>query len=60
MRDGRGEGYSLLRCNDDPRIDFSRCAGKPYTLFAHPGGFILKTRSKTDDLELIFSEARTS
>ena len=60
MRDGRGEGYSLLRCNDDPRIDFSRWAGKPYTLFAHPGGFILKTRSKTDDLELIFSEARTS
>lgn len=58
MRDGRGEGYSLLRCNDDPRIDFSRCAGKPYTLFAHPGGFILKTKSKADDLEAIFADAR--
>jgi len=59
MRDGRGEGYSLLRCDDDPRIDFSRCAGKPYTLFAHPGGFILKTRTKCDDLEAVLSDART-
>lgn len=59
MRDGRGEGYSLLRCDDDPRLDFSRCAGKPYTLFAHPGGFILKTRTRADDLEKIFADART-
>ena len=60
MRDGRGEGYSLLRCDDDPRLDFSRCSGKPYALFAHPGGFILKTKSRTDDLEMIFTDARTS
>lgn len=59
MRDGRGTGYSLLRCNDDSRIDFARCAGRPYTLFAHPGGFILKTRSRADDLEMILGDART-
>ena len=58
MRDGRGEGLSLLRCNDDARLDFARCAGKPYTLFAHPGGFILKTKSRDDSLEAIFSDAR--
>ncbi|MGN0846142.1 MAG: MYG1 family protein [Kiritimatiellia bacterium] len=58
-RDGRGEGYSLVRCNDDPRLDFARCIGKPYTLFAHPGGFILKTRSKEDDLEVVLADART-
>lgn len=58
MRDGRGEGYSLLRCNDNPRIDFSRCIGKPYTLFAHHGGFILKTKSKDDDIAAILADAR--
>ena len=59
MRDSRGEGYSLLRCADDPRIDFSRCAGRPYTLFAHPGGFILKTRTKDVDLEAVLADALT-
>jgi hypothetical protein len=57
MRDSRGEGYSLLRCADDPRIDFSRCAGRPYALFAHPGGFILKTRTKDVDLEAVLADA---
>ncbi len=60
LRDSRGKGYSLLRCNDDPRLDFSRCAGKPYTLFAHPGGFILKTLTKEDDLEVILRDASTA
>lgn len=60
LRDSRGEGYSLLRCNDDPRLDFARCTGKPYTLFAHPGGFILKTKSKADDLALILRDASTA
>jgi len=58
MRDSRGEGYTLLRHADDPRLDFSRCAGKPYTLFAHPGGFTLKTRTKDADLQLILQDAR--
>ena len=47
-----------MRCNDDPRLDFARCAGKPYTVFAHPGGFILKTKSKDDDLEPVLAAAR--
>lgn len=58
LRDGRGEGYSLMRCQDDPRLDFARCAGKPYTFFAHPGGFILKTKSRDDDLETVLADAR--
>ena len=57
-RDSRGEGYSLLRCRDDPRLDFSRCAGKPYTLFAHPGGFILKTHSRDVDFAAILGDAK--
>ena len=60
MRDGRGEGYSLMRCNDDPRLDFARCAGRPYALFAHPGGFILKTKAKDVDLEAVLADARTA
>ena len=60
MRVSRGDGYSLLRWADDPRIDFSRCAGKPYTLFAHPGGFILKTRTLDVDLEEVLSDAQSA
>jgi hypothetical protein len=56
--DGRGTGLTFLRCHDDPRLDFSRCAGKPYTLFAHPGGFILKTRSRADDPAAVLRDAR--
>lgn len=55
--DSRGEGLTYLRCNDDPRLDFSRCDGKPYTLFAHPGGFILKTRTRDDDPARILRDA---
>lgn len=58
LRDGRGEGHSLMRCQDDPRLDFARCAGKPYTSFAHPGGFILKTTSRDADLETVLADAR--
>ncbi len=60
MRVSRGDGYSLLRWADDPRIDFSRCADKPYTLFAHPGGFILKTRTLDVDLEEVLSDAQSA
>ena len=58
-RDNRGEGLTVLRFDDDPRLDFARCAGKSYALFAHPGGFVLKTRRLTDDLEQILRDART-
>jgi hypothetical protein len=57
-RDGRGTGLTFLRYADDPRLDFSRCAGRPYVLFAHPGGFILKTQSLEDDPAEILRDAR--
>lgn len=57
--DSRGTRLTLLRCNDDARLDFHRCAGKPYALFAHPGGFILKTQTRDDDLKVILADART-
>ena len=50
-KDSRGAGLTILRCNDDPRLDFSRCAGKPYAAYCHPGGFLLKTTSLSDDPE---------
>lgn len=56
--DNRGTGLTFLRCNDDPRLDFHRCAGRPYTLFAHPAGFILKTRSPDDDPARVIADAR--
>jgi len=46
FHDDRGSGLTMLRLNDDPRIDFSRLAGRPEVLFAHSGGFIMKTRDK--------------
>lgn len=57
-RDNRGKGLTVLRFDDDPRLDFARCIGKSYTLFAHPGGFILKTRRLDDDLTQILEDAR--
>ena len=56
-RDNRGEGLTILRCNDDPRLDFSRCAGKPYAAFCHPGGFLVKTRSRGDDPNVVVRDA---
>jgi hypothetical protein len=42
-QDDRGEGYSLYRRNDSPRVDFSRLEGHPDVTFAHKSGFIAKT-----------------
>lgn len=58
--DSRGPGMTVLRCNDDPRLDFARCAGKAYALFAHPGGFILKTTTRDADLSQILEDARVA
>ncbi len=58
-KDSRGEGLTILRCNDDPRLDFTRCAGKPYAAFCHPGGFLVKTMSLTDDPETVVRDALT-
>ena len=56
-KDSRGEGLTMLRCNDDPRLDFSRCAGKPYAVFCHPGGFLVKTRSRGNDPNVVVRDA---
>ena len=55
----RGAGLTILRCNDDPRLDFTRCAGKPYAAFCHPGGFLVKTMNMTDDPEIVVRDALT-
>ena len=46
FHDNRGEGLTLLRLHDDPRIDFTRVKNSPEVAFCHAGGFIVKTKSK--------------
>ncbi|HOB52809.1 MAG TPA: MYG1 family protein [Acidobacteriota bacterium] len=43
--DDRGDGWALCRFDDDPRIDFAVLAGHPDVAFAHPAGFVAKTRA---------------
>lgn len=50
--DDRGEGYSLFRRGDNPRVDFTRCTGDDIS-FAHKGGFILKTRTRVSKERLV-------
>jgi hypothetical protein len=49
FHDNRGDGLTLLRLKDDPRVDFTRVKDDPEVAFAHPGGFICKTRTKSLD-----------
>ena len=49
FHDNRGEGLTLLRLRDDPRIDFTRVKNDPEVAFCHNGGFIVKTKSKDLD-----------
>jgi len=44
--DDRGEGLTLYRYDDHPRIDFSRLEGRPEVIFAHKGGFIAKSKGR--------------
>jgi hypothetical protein len=62
LQDDRGDGYALLRLNDDPRVNFAQLiidmkAEKfvDGVIFAHPGGFIAKTTERDLDsaLELV-------
>ena len=46
FHDSRGEGLTLLRLRDDPRIDFTKVKDDPEVAFCHNGGFIVKTKSK--------------
>ncbi len=41
--DDRGEGWTLFRYDDDPRVDFSLLVGNANMAFIHAGGFIGKT-----------------
>ena len=46
FHDNRGEGLTLLRLRDDPRIDFTKVKDDPEVAFCHGGGFVVKTRTK--------------
>lgn len=49
FHDNRGDGLTLLRLKDDPRIDFTKVKDDKEVAFAHAGGFIAKTKSKNLD-----------
>jgi hypothetical protein len=49
--DRRSLGYGLERYRDNPRVDFTRLAGRPGVHFAHARGFVAKT-TVTDIAEL--------
>ena len=46
FHDDRGEGLTLLRLRDDPRVDFTKVKNDPEVFFCHNGGFVVKTRTK--------------
>jgi hypothetical protein len=56
--DDRGNGWSLYRFNDDPRVDFSILEGDPAISFAHKGGFIAKTITRLSLEEALALVAR--
>lgn len=47
-QDDRGDGLSLFRREDHPRVDFSRLEGRGGVLFAHKGGFVAKLKTGVD------------
>lgn len=47
--DDRGPGLCLYRFADHPRVDFSKVEGDEAVLFAHKGGFIVKTHQRNMD-----------
>ena len=51
--DPRGEGTTLYRCDDHPRIDFRLIKDDPEVIFAHANGFIAKTRTKLSPMEAL-------
>lgn len=57
--DSRGQGLSLSRFDDDPRIDFSILDGDPWIAFAHRNGFVAKTKPEMPitELERILKDA---
>lgn len=51
--DDRGDGFSLFRRLDDPRINFSRIEGHPDVVFAHKNGFVAKVKKESNLNDLI-------
>ncbi len=49
-QDDRGDGLTVFRRNDHPRIDFSVLEGKVGTVFAHKNGFVAKLALGMDPL----------
>lgn len=49
--DSRGDGWSLQRLQEHPRVDFRRVIGRDGVLFVHNTGFVAKVA--TDDKEYI-------
>jgi len=47
-QDDRGDGVSLFRREDHPRVDFSRLEGRGGVVFAHKGGFVAKLEAGVD------------
>ena len=43
--DDRGDGWTLYRFDDHPRVDFSILEGDESIVFAHKGGFVAKTKN---------------
>lgn len=52
-------GLTILRLKDDPRVDFSRVEGDPEVSFAHKGGFICCTKSKSVEEAVRLIDAAT-
>lgn len=50
--DERGEGLTLFRRNDNPRVNFTRLREQQDILFVHNGGYIAKTKAVVDQTRL--------
>lgn len=52
-QDDRGDGVSLFRREDHPRVDFSRLEGRDGVVFAHKGGFVAKLAAGVDPMPML-------
>jgi hypothetical protein len=51
--DDRGQGFTLYRFEDDPRVDLNLLGWDPRITFAHVGGFVAKTATRLPVAEVI-------
>lgn len=57
-QDDRGDGMTVFRRHDDPRVDFSALEGKAGTVFAHKNGFVAKLAPSFDPVTAIQQSLR--